>query len=248
MPSWDPRGTAASPHSSPLAGSAPKPSGGQVLRSDDTAADSPPSEWMECRATLLCQCPIQVLRQRPSHACNWQTLRVSSRYIISEGTPFSLPNDPYSVPYFLLYILSVSDNSQVPLYITFQESWRLLVDILSDIFSFHLGMDAQSYFIPGFGISRAIIQSDIRYYCGPDAIVRPYTLHVRRMFPHSLHAPLTDVLQGRDGFLVTTAGPAPTQAQIQDLKEASREYEDRIAERGGISAIPIAHKTTRRGS
>jgi hypothetical protein len=32
-----------------------------------------------------------------------------------------------------------------------------------------------SYFVPGFGISRAVIQHEIRYHCGPDAIVRPYT-------------------------------------------------------------------------
>ncbi|CAI6334223.1 unnamed protein product [Periconia digitata] len=50
-----------------------------------------------------------------------------------------------------------------------------------------------SYFIPGYGISRAVMQNDIHYYCGPDAIVRPYTHH------------------GRDGFLVTTVGPALTQ-------------------------------------
>lgn len=36
-----------------------------------------------------------------------------------------------------------------------------------------------SYFVPGYGISRAIIQSEIRYFCGPDAIVRPYTHQVR---------------------------------------------------------------------
>jgi hypothetical protein len=35
-----------------------------------------------------------------------------------------------------------------------------------------------SYFVPGFGISRTIIQSEIRYFCGPDAIVRPYTHQV----------------------------------------------------------------------
>jgi len=38
--------------------------------------------------------------------------------------------------------------------------------------------DPSSYFVPGFGISRAVIQSEIRYFCGPDAIVRPYTHHV----------------------------------------------------------------------
>ncbi|KAF2138533.1 uncharacterized protein K452DRAFT_361210 [Aplosporella prunicola CBS 121167] len=80
-----------------------------------------------------------------------------------------------------------------------------------------------SYFVPGYGISRAVIQGEIRYHCGPDAIVRPFT-----------H-------QGRDGFLVTTAGPPLTkveqnlitysQAQIQDIKDASREYEERQAQR-----------------
>ncbi|KAF2503342.1 hypothetical protein BU16DRAFT_546324 [Lophium mytilinum] len=71
-----------------------------------------------------------------------------------------------------------------------------------------------SYFVPGFGISRAVIQNEIRYHCGPDAIVRPYT-----------H-------QGRDGFLVTTAGPPLTKAQIEDLKDASRDYEEKQAMRG----------------
>lgn len=36
-----------------------------------------------------------------------------------------------------------------------------------------------SYFIPGYGISRTVIQNEIRYHCGPDAIVRPYTFQVR---------------------------------------------------------------------
>lgn len=36
-----------------------------------------------------------------------------------------------------------------------------------------------SYFVPGFGISRTVIQNEIRYHCGPDAIVRPYTFQVR---------------------------------------------------------------------
>ena len=38
---------------------------------------------------------------------------------------------------------------------------------------------ANSYFVPGFGISRAVIQNEIRYHCGPDAIVRPYTFQVK---------------------------------------------------------------------
>ncbi|KAF1965145.1 hypothetical protein BU23DRAFT_561321 [Bimuria novae-zelandiae CBS 107.79] len=76
-----------------------------------------------------------------------------------------------------------------------------------------------SYFVPGYGISRTVIQNEIHYYCGPNAIVRPYTL------------------QGRDGFLVTTSGPPLTQAQIEDLKIASREYEEkqsRIADEANV--------------
>jgi hypothetical protein len=37
---------------------------------------------------------------------------------------------------------------------------------------------AHSYFVPGFGLSRVIIQSEIRYMCGRDAIARSYTLRV----------------------------------------------------------------------
>lgn len=36
-----------------------------------------------------------------------------------------------------------------------------------------------NYFVPGYGISRAVIQGEIRYHCGPDAIVRPFTHQVR---------------------------------------------------------------------
>ncbi|KAK8182962.1 hypothetical protein BC567DRAFT_147993, partial [Phyllosticta citribraziliensis] len=53
-----------------------------------------------------------------------------------------------------------------------------------------------NYFVPGYGISRAVIQSEIRYHCGPDAIVRPFT----------------------------------HQAQIEDIKVASKEYEERHAQ------------------
>ncbi|KAF1937675.1 hypothetical protein EJ02DRAFT_447296 [Clathrospora elynae] len=85
---------------------------------------------------------------------------------------------------------------------------------------------SNSYFVPGFGISRAVIQNEIRYHCGPDAIVRPYTF------------------QGRDGFLVTTVGPSLTKAQIDDLKLSSREYEEkqsRIADESNVFVnAPIA--------
>ncbi|KAF2186209.1 hypothetical protein K469DRAFT_573586 [Zopfia rhizophila CBS 207.26] len=92
---------------------------------------------------------------------------------------------------------------------------------------------ANSYFVPGFGISRAVIQNEIRYHCGPDAIVRPYT-----------H-------QGRDGFLVTTSGPPLTKAQIDDLKESSREYEEKQSRRADEAdvfvnqPIPVGQKIRR---
>ncbi|KAL7770092.1 hypothetical protein CFE70_000025 [Pyrenophora teres f. teres 0-1] len=74
-----------------------------------------------------------------------------------------------------------------------------------------------SYFVPGFGISRAVIQNEIRYHCGPDAIVRPYTF----------------------------------QAQIDDLKMSSLEYEEkqsRIADESNVfvnAPIPITQRIRR---
>lgn len=117
-----------------------------------------------------------------------------------------------------------------------------------------------NYFVPGYGISRAVIQGEIRYHCGPDAIVRPFTHQVRP--PHvpccCCLGVLTCCCQGRDGFLVTTAGPPLTkvsppspparapadcpQAQIEDIKEASREYEERQAERSGDDTEPFVNK------
>ncbi|KAF2743730.1 hypothetical protein M011DRAFT_471085 [Sporormia fimetaria CBS 119925] len=95
-------------------------------------------------------------------------------------------------------------------------------------------MALSSYFVPGFEISRAVIQSEIRFHCGPDAIVRPYTL------------------QGRDGFLVTSSGPTLTKEQIEDLKAASRDFEQRQARRAnGTEAFvnqPVAVNQRRRSS
>jgi len=87
-----------------------------------------------------------------------------------------------------------------------------------------------SYFVPGYGISRAVIQSQIRYHCGPEAIVRPYT-----------H-------QGRDGFLVTAPGGPLTPAQIEDLKSESQKYEERVSRKADEAnvfvnkPIPVMHK------
>lgn len=48
---------------------------------------------------------------------------------------------------------------------------------LQPILSVH-GLDMPDFFVPGFGISRRVIESHIRYYCGPEAIARPYVLQV----------------------------------------------------------------------
>ncbi|KAL9094547.1 MAG: hypothetical protein Q9165_003106 [Trypethelium subeluteriae] len=62
--------------------------------------------------------------------------------------------------------------------------------------------EPQSYFVPGYGISRYVIQSQIRYYCGPGAFARPYTL----------------------------------QEQLEDIREASRAYEEQLAARANEAA------------
>lgn len=35
-------------------------------------------------------------------------------------------------------------------------------------------MSLNNFFLPGFGISRVVLQRDIKYHLGPDTIVRPY--------------------------------------------------------------------------
>lgn len=79
--------------------------------------------------------------------------------------------------------------------------------------------DLITYFLPGFGISRSVIQSEIRYFCGPDAIVRPFTHKVRDFAVEG--QPVFTFQQGRDGFLVSTAGPPLTEVLV--LTSMSRE-------------------------
>jgi hypothetical protein len=52
------------------------------------------------------------------------------------------------------------------------------------------------YFVPGYGISRIVIQSEIQYMCGPDAIVRPFTLKVCTCGEVLLGELLVDGLKG----------------------------------------------------
>jgi len=69
---------------------------------------------------------------------------------------------------------------------------------------------SESYFVPGYGISRHVLQSNIGRFLGPNAFVRPYT-HL-----------------GRDGFLVT-APNALTKSQIDDIVAMSRKWEEQAA-------------------
>lgn len=67
-----------------------------------------------------------------------------------------------------------------------------------------MSQSLESHWIPGYGISRPVLQSNICYYLGPEAFVRPYVHQVRSMVPGG-RARLT-ALQGRDGFLIHAPG------------------------------------------
>lgn len=96
--------------------------------------------------------------------------------------------------------------------------------------------ESHTWFIPGYAISRQIIVSQIRFYLGQYATVRPFTY------------------RGREGYLVTAPGQGLTmvcrccrhsmqknvrradsrpfslsQPQIEDLKNLSRQYEEQAA-------------------
>lgn len=83
-----------------------------------------------------------------------------------------------------------------------------------------------SYFVPGYGISRHVIFTNIHYYLGPYASVRPFSY------------------QQREGYLVSNPGPPLTKSQIEDLQYLSKNYEQQEAERmirasGAMSASDL---------
>ncbi|KAI9858438.1 MAG: hypothetical protein M1824_004305 [Vezdaea acicularis] len=43
-----------------------------------------------------------------------------------------------------------------------------------------MSLPSETYFVPGFGISRQVLQNTICYYLGPAAFVRPY-VHQRQL-------------------------------------------------------------------
>ncbi|KAK3214867.1 hypothetical protein GRF29_19g1513809 [Pseudopithomyces chartarum] len=110
-----------------------------------------------------------------------------------------------------------------------------------------------SYFIPGYGISRTVIQNEIHYYCGPKAIVRPYTLQVwketvmisfeygtdccpgtrwvlgNHIWP-TINTGIVHILQSSDIGLFS-------QAQIEDLKMSSQEYEEKQSRIAGEARV-----------
>lgn len=67
----------------------------------------------------------------------------------------------------------------------------------------------QQYWLPGYGLSRHIVLSQIQYFLGPTASARPYSL------------------QGREGYLIV--GTPLTRDQIDDLKNLSQQYERQAA-------------------
>ncbi|PGH29424.1 hypothetical protein GX50_07827 [[Emmonsia] crescens] len=69
----------------------------------------------------------------------------------------------------------------------------------------------QQYWLPGFGLSRHIVLSQIQYFLGPASSARPYSF------------------QGREGYLIT--GTPLTRQQIEDLANMSLEYEKGAAMR-----------------
>ncbi|ODH25864.1 hypothetical protein ACO22_05020 [Paracoccidioides brasiliensis] len=71
--------------------------------------------------------------------------------------------------------------------------------------------ESQQYWLPGYGLSRHIVLSQIQYFLGPTSSARPYSY------------------QGREGYLVT--GTPLTRQQIEDLANMSLEYEKGAAMR-----------------
>ncbi|MCJ1346198.1 hypothetical protein MMC31_004413 [Peltigera leucophlebia] len=69
------------------------------------------------------------------------------------------------------------------------------------------------YFVPGYGISRQVIVEHIQLFLGPGSSARPYSY------------------LGREGFLILTSGKPLTKSQIEDLRQLSVEYEQKIAKR-----------------
>ena len=60
----------------------------------------------------------------------------------------------------------------------------------------------QEYWLPGFGLSRNIVLSNIQYFLGPSATVRPYTYQVITSRRFEMSTGLTTELQGREGYLI----------------------------------------------
>lgn len=111
------------------------------------------------------------------------------------------------------------------------------------------------YWIPHLDIHRKIITQELQYHLGRKATVRPYTLEVSspwfRPLRHHAISSHIELIQGDDGFLITTPGScltdvsyvfssvqlflkrwqsivlSSTQEQIDDICRKSREYWDR---------------------
>ena len=69
----------------------------------------------------------------------------------------------------LVSVFRLDEQAQAALNLLQRKPWSVVAFDRFDM------AEANTYFLPGYGISRSVIQSEIRYFCGPDAIVRPFT-------------------------------------------------------------------------
>ncbi|POS77312.1 hypothetical protein DHEL01_v204292 [Diaporthe helianthi] len=67
------------------------------------------------------------------------------------------------------------------------------------------------YWIPHLDIHKKVITTELQYYLGPEATVRPFTR------------------DGEDGFLIQTPGPCLSDEQIDDICIKSKEMWERQA-------------------
>ncbi|EER37178.1 conserved hypothetical protein [Histoplasma capsulatum var. duboisii H88] len=70
---------------------------------------------------------------------------------------------------------------------------------------------SQQYWLPGYGLSRHVVVTQIQFFLGPASSARPFSF------------------QGREGYLIT--GTRLTRQQIEDLTTMSLEYEKGAAMR-----------------
>ena len=112
---------------------------------------------------------------------------------------------------------------------------------LSDPRSSRKHREQISYFVPGYGISRHVMMSRIRYFVGHECNIRPFTYQQREGYLLTHEAPaLTRVSLGDSSPIVLDKALTGTQNQIEDLKDLSRQFEEREAERMSVRSATLS--------